>query len=358
MKRKILINATAVKHKYQTGIARYTLKVVDELIYYNEDLSLTVICFKDVLEERQGVNYIYVKETYRNNFLHMFWNSFIYTFYLKNYDLGYSPASYGSYFSKKQIITIHDLICFKDKKKYFFQYLYLYLSCYVWLKVLKINIIAISKITRVDIINHFNVDKKKLSLVYNGLTKIEHKIVKTSKGKYFLVIGGQFPHKNIGFILDAYSKLPNHIVENYKLIIVSKESDYLNKIKKMSLKMKLENNLVFKGYVSDKELSYLYSNASLFLTASSVEGFGFTLYEALSRGCDVLASDIAVFNEVYGSTINYFKLGDVNDFNNKVISILENSSSEECLKKANFLSEKYSWKSTSLKLINLFNKYH
>lgn len=328
MKKKILINASCIKHSNSTGVAKYALKIIDELITQNdENFIFTIICFKGFFKEKKQVKYIYINDFFKIGFLHIFWNTIIYSAYLLNFDLGYSPASYGSFISKKQVITIHDLICFKSPKKYLYQYIYLYLSCYIWLKFLKVNIIAISETTREEIFKSFG-SYKNVNVVYNGLSKSEKFIPVRINYKYFLIVGAEFPHKNTAFILSSYSKLSYQVKQKYKLVIVSKKSNYHDEIRKLSSSLNLENNVIFKGYVSDNDLQNLYSNASLFLVASKYEGFGFTPYEALSKGCDVLISDIGIFREVYKSYANYFSIGDEVDFNNKINFILENKSKE------------------------------
>jgi alpha-1,2-rhamnosyltransferase len=58
--------------------------------------------------------------------------------------------------------------------------------------------------------------------------------------------------------------------------------------------------------VSDSELDYAYRHARALLTTSLAEGFNLPIIEALSRGCPVFASDLAVHQEVGGTRVSYF----------------------------------------------------
>jgi alpha-1,2-rhamnosyltransferase len=65
--------------------------------------------------------------------------------------------------------------------------------------------------------------------------------------------------------------------------------------------------------VSDRELQSLYQNVAGLIFASSIEGFGLPLVEALQQGLPVIASDIPVFREIGGQYPTYFRDGDVED---------------------------------------------
>ena len=54
------------------------------------------------------------------------------------------------------------------------------------------------------------------------------------------------------------------------------------------------------GYVEDKDLPALYSNALLFVYPSLYEGFGLPVLEAMACGCPVITSNISSLPEVIG----------------------------------------------------------
>jgi glycosyltransferase involved in cell wall biosynthesis len=68
------------------------------------------------------------------------------------------------------------------------------------------------------------------------------------------------------------------------------------------------------GKVSDAQLQFLYECAEALVQPSFSEGFGLTGVEALQCGTKVLASDIAVFREVYGEAFFAFDPTDVTSF--------------------------------------------
>jgi glycosyltransferase involved in cell wall biosynthesis len=81
----------------------------------------------------------------------------------------------------------------------------------------------------------------------------------------------------------------------------------------------------FTGFISDSELAWLYSNASLFLFLSLDEGFGIPTLEALHFGAPILASDIAVFREILGERATFVDPLSTNDIASAIHTLLSDS---------------------------------
>ncbi len=63
---------------------------------------------------------------------------------------------------------------------------------------------------------------------------------------------------------------------------------------------------ILPGYVSDAELSVLYTRAELFAYPSHYEGFGIPLVEAMSFGLPIVASRIPASEEVAAEAALYY----------------------------------------------------
>lgn len=93
------------------------------------------------------------------------------------------------------------------------------------------------------------------------------------------------------------------------------------------------------GYVSDEELMVLYRHASVFVYPSLYEGFGIPPLEAMMCGCPAVVSDIEVFHEIYGDSVEYCDCYSVNLWANLLNEIV-NKSIEI---KSNKCCHKYTW---------------
>lgn len=214
----------------------------------------------------------------------------------------------------KKITTIHDLIPLKlphttlDDKKFFFN---------IVKNSIKDSalILTISESTKKDILHCFDIHPDKIHLTYqpiidnnllikDDLVPIFLRKYKLKFKKYILFVGSIEPKKNVGRLIDAYSRLDTEM----QLVIVGKkgwlwegEIGKLEAIfgKGFTRKVKLLE------YVTRQDLSYLYKGAFCFVFPSLYEGFGLPPLEAMSLGCPVITSNIASLPEVCGDAAIY-----------------------------------------------------
>ena len=68
----------------------------------------------------------------------------------------------------------------------------------------------------------------------------------------------------------------------------------------------MNNNIKFRGRVTNDELIKLYSESGIFVFPSSLEGYGLTLIEAMKCGMAVVASDIPSSKELINDGVDGF----------------------------------------------------
>lgn len=128
-----------------------------------------------------------------------------------------------------------------------------------------------------------------------------------SSKKYMLFLGTLEPRKNLLKLVEAYVRLPADIRDEYALVLAGglgwKSDGLLDEIKRYKLS---GYNIILTGYVSNDERVALYANTSLYVMPSHYEGFGMPILEAMSFDLPCVASDIPVFREVAGDSIDYF----------------------------------------------------
>jgi glycosyltransferase involved in cell wall biosynthesis len=121
--------------------------------------------------------------------------------------------------------------------------------------------------------------------------------------------GSLYPHKNLQLILTA---LKNH--PTWHLTLVGVRSVFQTEIKHQISDLKVQDQVTLAGYLTDKELITLYQQSHALVQPSLSEGFGLTGIEAMAAGTLVLASDIAIFREVYKSAAFFFNPKSVSHF--------------------------------------------
>lgn len=132
---------------------------------------------------------------------------------------------------------------------------------------------------------------------------------------YFLYVGTLQPRKNIPYLLEIFAEYkkeyPN--TEQMKLVLVGNRNahHFDTRIDEALERFKLQDEVVFPGYVDADDLPRLYQGATTFIFPSLYEGFGIPLLEALAAGVATMASDIPVHREVGGEAVTYFPLSSV-----------------------------------------------
>ncbi len=116
-------------------------------------------------------------------------------------------------------------------------------------------------------------------------------------GNYFLYVGSDRGHKNIGVLLrmlasaDETAMLP--------LVIAGMQSDTPNLRREVS-RLRLEGRIHWLGEVAEADMPVLYTGARALLFPSLDEGFGLPMQEAMACGTPVICSAIPTFREVGG----------------------------------------------------------
>jgi len=152
--------------------------------------------------------------------------------------------------------------------------------------------------------------------------------LKLNDKSYYLYIGNNRPHKNIGSLLKAFEIIHQQHPER-SLVLVGHRSDVM------------AEGVIYPGFVSDEQLVSLYQHARVFVFPSLYEGFGLPILEALSNNCAVIASDIPAFREFENDNIIYFDLKHPTSLLDKMSAEVIFNSSE-----ASVILDRFSWANT------------
>jgi len=93
----------------------------------------------------------------------------------------------------------------------------------------------------------------------------------------------------------------------------------------------------------------------LFVIPSHHEGLPFTLLEAMSYGCRILASDIPMHREVGLPDECYFPCGDIKKLADCLNPDLQDSRADKTPNYDDILKEKYNWDKISLKTKEVYD---
>ncbi len=161
------------------------------------------------------------------------------------------------------------------------------------------------------------------------------------KHKYILVVGRFVPEKGYDDLIDAFNTVR---IKQWKLVIVG-DADHEDKYSsRLKAKAAGNSDIVLTGFLAGKPLHELYSYAGLFVLPSYYEGLPIVLLEAMSYGLSCIASDIPANKNVELSQDRFFKVGDLQSLELKIIEFIDKSwTDSDKEKQLNLIREKYNW---------------
>lgn len=226
------------------------------------------------------------------------------------------------------VVTIHDLIFLRfpefyktvDRKIYYNKVKYACSSAS--------KIIAISEQTKEDIIRFFDIDSKKIEVVYQSVSPVFFERENTEKlrskynlsDQFILSVGTNEPRKNQLSLLKAIhaEKIDTQVV------FVGKTTSYTKKLVGFINKNKMQNQVKFLNNLPENDLAGLYQTARLSVYNSFFEGFGLPVIEAMASGCPVITTNVSCMPETAGDAALLCTPNDLNELGKHITTLLEN----------------------------------
>lgn len=121
------------------------------------------------------------------------------------------------------------------------------------------------------------------------------------KGNYFIVSNQFYNHKNHATVFKAIKKLKEENVD-CKVVFTGKmedkrNSEFINKLKKMLTDLEINDKTCFIGLVERGEQLCLMKNSLAVIQPSLFEGWSTVIEDAKALGCQIIASDLSVHKE-------------------------------------------------------------
>lgn len=219
-------------------------------------------------------------------------------------------------YRKPFVVTIHDMVHHKisgHKKSRLWKF---YLYQYIIKKAAENakRIITVTETSKEEVVSYLNIDPDKITVTYEApathdvpttnIARVKEKYLLSRP--YFLFVGTLERKKNIPMLTKAFDIFLSKYKFDMDLVIAGKVDQHYPEVKEQILDISHSNRLVLTGFIEDTDQAALYQGAYAFITASLHEGFGLPGLEAMRYGLPVLASNTAVFNEVYDNGAIYF----------------------------------------------------
>lgn len=220
------------------------------------------------------------------------------------------------------------------------------------------KIICVSKSTKNILIQYYNIESNKISVIPNGIDK--NKFFNTNKGKInntIFFVGRLDKRKGIDFLIKTIPVVKTKI-NNIKLYIAGTGKYYL-KLNKFVLNNNLSKNVFFLGKISDKELLDWYNKVQIIIIPSVFEGFGITAIESMACGTPIISTNTdglsdLIINNSNGILVEY---NNVDNLSEKIINLLQNPPLRNKLSNNGIkFSKQFYWQEIAKKTFNFYGE--
>jgi glycosyltransferase involved in cell wall biosynthesis len=170
------------------------------------------------------------------------------------------------------------------------------------------RIVCVSEHTKQDLLEIFNVDPAKVSVVYHGTSLQVQDLASLAAPPiaepYLLYVGTRPACKNFDRLLKAYAR-SERLKADFKLVCFG--GDPLSKAElSLAHELGVPETAIAHFTGDDSLLASLYKGAATFIYPSLYEGFGLPLLEAMSLECPIVCSNTSCLPEIADNAAEYF----------------------------------------------------
>lgn len=223
------------------------------------------------------------------------------------------------------VVTIHDLIfrkfpeCYNAIDREIYDYKFRNAA------VNATRVLAISKCTKRDLINEYDINPDRIDVVYQGChaqfkrtpSKEEIESVKARYGldrPYIISVGTVERRKNQIMTVRGVRGLP----EDFDVVLVGRHTSYVKEIQQYVRQYNITDRVKFLDKVPFADLPALYAGAFCSSYTSRYEGFGIPVIESLAVGTPVIVATGSCLEEAGGPDVPAVDPDDVEEWVNTV----------------------------------------
>lgn len=239
----------------------------------------------------------------------------------------------------KTVVTMHDVIFLKHPEWFPLFDRYMFRKKYVDSCKRADMVVAISELTKNDIVETIGIDANKIKVVYQGCNKVfqqnctavEKQTLKTKYNlpdDFLITVCAIEERKNHKCVIKALSQMKNEV--NY--VIVGRESKFKQELVNYANEMGVSNRVLFLHNVPTTDLPCMLQQAKAFVFPSFYEGFGIPIIESHTSALPTIISRASCFTEVGGDASLYADPNNSEEWAHVIDQLLESTSLQQEMK--------------------------
>jgi glycosyltransferase involved in cell wall biosynthesis len=228
------------------------------------------------------------------------------------------------------------------------------------------HVIAVSEMTRQDIIERYQVEPSRVSTIYNGVdgwfyepdrAAVERAIEHFGlRRPYFIIVGTVEPRKNHLALLHAFAQLYEKRKDVSLAIVGSPgwlSEPIIAEIEKSAMSMPVR----YLRFVDDTWIPALYAGSVALVSPSWYEGFGLPVLEAMACGAAVITSDRGSLPEVAGDNAILVPPGDIEELAASMERLLYDSALRaDLVRRGRDHAATFSWRAAAEEHVELYRQ--
>lgn len=290
----------------KSGVSVYIRNVVQELAGAGHDLTLVVE--PDEQETFSGYRQMVLPGFCRRAFLSMLYCLLILPWCIRRgaYDRVLVCAGNRRmlmFCRCETWVVIHDLSQYHVPVKYdLWRMLYIKEILPHYVRRVARVVVAVSQSTANDLQRFWKIPAGRIMVNYNGYEAARLPLRgNDSSGRCVLYVSRiEVPGKNHLNLLQAWERLPETSVRDYKLVIAGADWSGAEQVHAYASGMARRDSVVFTGFMTREALNHWYRCCTLYIFPSLFEGFGLSLIEAMACGAVCACSNNSSLGEIAG----------------------------------------------------------
>lgn len=353
--RSIGFDGRFIKPEHPDGISRFSLGLISELAKLTK--LAVVVCDPKVAEKLPpGVQVIWASAP--TSALEVFTARKLNKHGL---DVLFSPMQTTSGLGRtfKLVLTLHDLIYYRHRTppKEFSPLVraiwWLYHLSFAPQRLVLNGadaVVTVSETTKRHMLKN-GLTKRPISVIYNAADSMASTEPRAGSDSRFLVYMGSFiGYKNVEALIRALALLPGHTLVCLSRITPTRQAELTHLAESVGAKVRFENG------VSEQEYQNWLLKAQALVTASSDEGFGIPVIEAMGVGTPAVVSNLEIFEEIGGEAALYFDPSQPRTFAVQIEKLQDQQFWQDVSKRSIDQAGKFSWQASAGKLLELLNR--
>ena len=187
------------------------------------------------------------------------------------------------------------------------------------------KIICVSKPSKEDVIEEFNVDPNKIEVILNGIdinSFTTSSFDKREENKIITTASADIPLKGLKYLIKSLPKILDSFPKT-TLTVIGKSTNN-SEVSKLIEDLNLSDVITFRSGISEKEIVDLYHSSELAVIPSLYEGFGFGAGEAMACGVPLISTHSGGLKEVVGDAAIKILPSSAGEIEKAVINLFNN----------------------------------